>query len=258
MNLHDFISNANNPQLGSFGESVFYDFIKKINISIKKTHYARSDFEVNNQRFDVKTSRKNITKFLTIPKLNFRNRAPSVCYAGIEFHTNGILLSIEGNLIEQLCWEKAESTYQKWQSGYYGKSHIPRVKNHNILPKVLKVKIQDIFDKLNIARPYLLFRTVEFDGESPHNLLPSQRELDKRLGWTLFLVFKKSPPIEGNLGKIIIFPDSSDFELQRLPKTRTSSHIKNLEKADLKRIPEKFITKRLDDIQRILTANDVK
>ena len=72
-----------------------------------------------------------------------------------------------------------------------------------------------------------------------------------RKGWTVFLVFKKAPPIEENLHYIIAFPDEAEKSLPRLEKLRTAKHIENLQKADLSKLPSQY---RFDTVQEFAVS----
>jgi len=123
------------------------------------------------------------------------------------------------------------------------------------LPENIKAEIENIFTQCGLPCPYILYRTVMFEGESPHNLLPSQRQPNKRVGWTVFLVFEKAPPIIANLDKIIAFPDQADSMLRRLKKIRTGRQIKNIEKVDLslfKKVNKRFVFGNLEKMEEAL------
>ncbi len=87
-----------------------------------------------------------------------------------------------------------------------------------------------------------------FENESPDNLLPSQRSKKRNLGWTVFIVCHTAPANESTLQYMIAFPDEADQELPRLSKFGTSKHIKDLQKADLSRMPEKYKFSSLNEL----------
>jgi hypothetical protein len=236
----DFVRSANMSQLGSYGEAIFHQTCLNQGMEICTQHFGQADFLMNGRRIDVKTSRQRLDRVLEKPFLKVRHRVEKTEYVAVEFHQGGAVLSIES---EELCrydWSALQGIFQKWVAGGFGKTHQPKIGTKNKLCLELAGKVKAIFCDKNLPDPYLLFRTVMFDKESPHNLLPSQRKEADRKGWTVFLVFKKAPPIEENLHYIIAFPDRVDGMLPRLEKLRTAKNIENLQKADLSRFPSQY------------------
>ena len=185
-------------------------------------------------------------RVLDKPFLKVRHRVENTEYVAVEFHREGAILSVEGDVLCQYDWVTLQEIFQKWVVGGFGKTHQPKIGSKNKLSEELAAKIRGLFSDKGLPEPYLLFRTVMFDKESPHNLLPSQRKEADRKGWTVFLVFKKAPPIQENLHYIIAFPDKADESLPRLEKLRTAKHIENLQKADLSKLPSQY---RFDSFQ---------
>ncbi len=237
----DFVRSANMSQLGSYGEAIFHETCLNQGIEISTQHFAQADFLMNGRRMDVKTSRQRLERLLEKPFLKIRHRIENTEYIAVEFHQNGAILSIEGEVLRRYDWLTLQGIFQKWVEGGFGKTHQPKIGSKNKLCEELAEKVKSIFRDKGLPDPYLLFRTVMFDKESPHNLLPCQRKEADRKSWTVFLVFKKAPPIEENLHYIIAFPDEVDGSLPRLHKLRTAKHIENLQKADLSKMPSKYV-----------------
>jgi hypothetical protein len=242
----DFVRSANMSQLGSYGEAIFHETCLKQGMEISTQHFAQADFLMSGRRMDVKTSRQRLERLLERPFLKIRHRIENTEYVAVEFHKGGAILSIEGEVLCRYDWLELQGILQKWVDGGFGKAHQPKIGSKNKLSEELAEKIKGIFRKKNLPQPYLLFRTVMFDKESPHNLLPCQRKEVDRKGWTVFLVFKKAPPIEDNLHYIIAFPDGADGSLPRLKKLRTAKHIENLQKADLSMMPSEYVLESID------------
>jgi hypothetical protein len=238
--LMEFIANANNPQLGSFGEAIFEQLTTRDGAIVSRLHVGRSDFSVNGQRIDVKTSRQRLQKTLTKPVFKMRKKIEGVHYAILEFHQLGCLVSLEEEVLCNLDWEFLDGVFEAWKRGDFGKAHsIKKNKRQGLCPEMTELT-KRIFCDAGLPEPYILYRTVMFEKESPHNLLPTQRKLLHRKGFTVFFVFKTAPAVSENLDEIIAFPDEADSSLVRLEKLRTSSDIENLEKADIEKIPGKF------------------
>jgi hypothetical protein len=246
VNASDFVRSANMSQLGSYGEAIFHETCLNRGVEISKQHYGQADFLMNGRRMDVKTSRQRLERLLEKPFLKVRHRVEDTEYVAVEFHKDGAILSIEGEVLCRYDWLELQGIFQKWVVGGFGKPHQPKIGLKNKLSQALADKIKGPFSDKGLPEPYLLFRTVMFDKESPHNLLPCQRKEVDRKGWTVFLVFKKAPPIEENLNYIIAFPDEVDMSLPRLKKLRTAKHIENLQKADLSKLPSQY---RFDTFQ---------
>ncbi len=243
-----FISNANMSQLGSLGEAIFQQFCANQNYALFSLHVGRADFLVNGNRVDVKTSRKNLNNILNEPRLRVRNTVPDTEYYTVEFNISGALISDTRTPLTSFNWIQLDVIYQSWKLGKFGASHTPKVSVTDKICKTLLMRIKDCFTSIGLNPPYILYRTIMFENESPDNLLPSQRSIKGRLGWTVFIVCHTAPANESTLQYIIAFPDEADRELPRLSKFGTSKHIKDLQKADLSRMPEKYKFRSLNEL----------
>lgn len=252
--LHNFIRNANMPQLGSYGEAVYEEFMRKSGAMISRLHVCRADFDVNGVRVDVKTSRRQLGRKLERPVFKYRHEVPGTHYAILEFHQLGALLSISEKIIARIDWTLLNSVFEKWRKGGFGKTHdIIRETKKSLCPVMIQ-RTKCAFIAAGLPEPYMLQRTVMFDKESPHNLLPTQRKPAKQKGATVFFVFHQAPPIQENLKEVIAFPDSADPGLVRLKKLRTASHIENLQKADIDLIPPKYRFASIEALQVALPS----
>jgi hypothetical protein len=236
--LESFILNANMSQLGSYGEAVFHAHCKAEGMEIVPLHVGRADFLVDGRRVDVKTSRKNLAKVLTEPKLLVRNTVEGTDYYMVEFHRAGALLSKDRVATATVPWDALVTVFHRWRAGEFGAKHSPMTARPRKVSAELLQRIRSGFTDRGLAAPYILYRTIMFENESPHNLLPSQRAAKHRLGWTVFLVCRTAPVDETTLDYIIAFPDETDRDFPRLRTFGTSKHIEGLEKADLGRLPE--------------------
>ena len=244
----DFVRSANMSQLGSYGEAIFHETCLKQGAEVSTQHFGQADFLMNGRRMDVKTSRQRLERILTKPFLKVRHRVENTEYVAVEFHQDGAIISIEGEVLCRYDWLALQGIFQKWMVGGFGKAHQPKIGSKNKLCGELAKKVKSIFRKKGLPDPYLLFRTVMFDKESPHNLLPCQRKEADRKSWTVFLVFKKAPPNEENLHYIIAFHDQVDGSLPRVQKLRTAKHIENLQKADLSKMPSEYVFESIDGL----------
>jgi 6-pyruvoyl-tetrahydropterin synthase len=251
----EFIRSANMPQLGSFGEAVYEQFMTESGADISRLHVGRADFEVNGVRVDVKTSRHQLGKHLQKPVFNYRHEVLGTHYAILEFHQLGALLSMNKEIIARFDWTFLNSVFEKWREGGFGKAHNIQRRTKKSLCPVMIERTKRAFVEAGLPEPYMLQRTVMFDNESPHNLLPSQRKPTKQTGATVFFVFHQAPPIQENLKEVIAFPDTADSCLVRLKKLRTASHIENLEKADIDLIPPKYRFDSIESLQIALREN---
>jgi hypothetical protein len=253
--LFDFIRSANMPQLGSYGEAVYEEFIHSTGADIIRLHVGRADFNVNGVRVDVKTSRRQLGLTLENPVFKYRHEVPGTHYAILEFHQLGALLSMNEEIIARIDWTFLNSVFEKWREGGFGKAHNIKRETKKSLCPVMIERTKRVFIEVGLPEPYMLQRTVMFDKESPHNLLPTQRKPEKQTGATVFFVFHQAPPIQENLKEVIAFPDSADPGLVRLKKLRTASHIENLEKADIDLIPPKYRFASIEALQMALREN---
>lgn len=250
--LLDFIRSANMPQLGSYGEAIYEEFMHSTGADIIRLHVGRADFNVNGVRVDVKTSRRQLGLTLENPVFKYRHEVPGTHYAILEFHQLGALLSLKEEIVARFEWEFLNNVFQRWRGGGFGKAHhIKRESKKSLCPGMIE-RTKRAFTEFGLPEPYMLQRTVMFDKESPHNLLPTQRKPAKQTGATVFFVFHQAPPIQENLKEVIAFPDTADSELVRLKKLRTAGHIKNLEKADIDQIPSKYRFASIEALQAAL------
>jgi len=253
--LIEFIRNANMPQLGSYGEAVYEEFILSTGTDVTRLHVGRADFDVNGFRVDVKTSRRQLGRHLERPVFKYRHEVPGTHYAILEFHQLGALLSMNEEIIARIDWTFLNSVFEKWRTGGFGKAHNIKRETKKSLCPVMIQRTKRAFGEAGLPDPYILYRTVMFSKESPHNLLPTQRKPVDQTGGTVFFVFHKAPPIQENLNEVIAFPDSADPDLVRLKKLRTAGHIENLEKADIDLIPPKYKFPSIEALQLALREN---
>jgi hypothetical protein len=238
------------PQTGKWGEMVFEGCAEKKYKDIKPMHSRRCDFIVNGKKVDVKSSKKSLSSDLgdLVPWKG--KRYPGIEYGKVEFYSRGARVSIEDEIIENASRSDLESIYKRWQDGKFKRP--PSRKRDRRIPSDIKETIKAIFESEKLPAPYLLHRSVMFLKESPHNLLPSQRRAIDSKGWTVFLQFKSAPPRLKNISKIIAFPDNEENFLPRLQKTRLGGDNKYRQKADLSKIPKKYILKKLEDLKSFI------
>jgi hypothetical protein len=109
------------------------------------------------------------------------------------------------------------------------------------LPPDIRKQVEVLFMSVALPPPYILYRTDtlrKFVGESPHNLLPSQRKASSRRGWTVFMAFQGLTPSLSDLERIIAFPDSREAELPLQEQVILHPDNKpDLKKADLSKFP---------------------
>lgn len=239
--VYDFLTKANSAQSGSYGEYIFARLCADSGMLVESRHRQRHDFLVDGRRVDVKTYRGRIKRDLQCRAVKrVYKRMEGIDYAVVEFCLTGARACYKEQL-HWVSWTKLDAMYLDWKSGLGCKTH--KLRGPKAITKKREVfeQIYSVFEELNKTRPYMLYRTEMFEGESPHNLLPSQRSVNKQMGWTVFLIFQpgKGPDLE-NLREIIAFPDSADPVLPRLVKIRTSGNMVGLEKVDLERLPDEY------------------
>jgi hypothetical protein len=249
MDSHTFIASANMPQLGSFGECVFAEACRGLGMTIEPMHSQRHDFRVNGQAVDVKTSRRRLNQEMTTPKLKVQHKIEGIQYAAVEFCKSGALVSREGQILGAPVWTDLESLFHRWKAGEFGKPHTSRSLSNRGLPADVRAAVEAVFKRKGLPSPYILYRSVMFNDESPHNLLPSQRSIRGQRGWTVFLVFSEAPAALDRLTGIIAFPDAADASLPRLAKPRTGNDIPGLQKVDLSLVPSTFRFNSLQDLE---------
>ena len=231
--LRMFVEKANCPQLGSYGEALFASACRERGLQVEPVHAGRVDFLVNGEKIDVKST--------TRPGVKARNLAEGVRCGIVEFGALGARIALEDQHLASLSWNEQLSIFDAWRSGRLGKRHVVRKgAGGGSFPNELRQRVRDIFSNAHALEPYMLYRTIMFDKESPHNLLPSQRKPAHRKGWTVFMVFNRAPAAADTLDRIIAFPDSADPLLPRLEKIRTGRHMPSIEKADVTRIPAEY------------------
>ena len=111
------------------------------------------------------------------------------------------------------------------------------------LPRSIRDAVDGIFRQAGLPNPYVLYRTCHWIknppagargfGESPRNLLPSQRSLARQQGWTVYLMFGQAPPAMENLRELIAFPDHREGEFPLLKVVRLGDK----KKADTSSLP---------------------
>jgi len=255
LDVFKFIVTSNMPQMGSFGEYVFAEICRAGNVAIEPVHAERHDFRVDGQRrVDVKTSRRRLNIELSVPCLKIQHQIQGIEFAAVEFCISGVLVSLEGAVLGHRNWTDLNGLFCGWKSGKAGKVHGMRSVAKKGLPSELRTSIEVIFLRHGLPVPYILYRTIMFNDESPHNLLPSQRGAKDQCGWTVFLVFNTAPAALNNLSGIIAFPDVTADSLPRLNKIRASRHIEGLEKADLSLMPSTFKFKTLPELESFICA----
>ncbi len=126
------------------------------------------------------------------------------------------------------------------------------------MPPEIKSQIESLFADFALPSPFILYRTDtlrKFVGESPHNLLPSQRKASSRRGWTVFLAFQGLTPSLTELERIIAFPDARESEIPLQEHVALGTDRKpDLKKADLAKLPEKFSFHSLEQLRTHLAG----
>ena len=231
--LRLFVAHANSPQFGSYGEALFAVACRQRGWQVEPVHAGRVDFLVNGEKIDVKSTKRL--------RVKFPNLAEGVRCGIVEFGPLGARIALEGLQLASLSWDEQLSIFDAWRSGRLGNRHTVRNgAGGRKFPNEIRQRVRDIFVKARAPEPYMLYRTIMFDKESPHNLLPSQRKPAHRKGWTVFMVFNRAPAANDTLDRIIAFPDSVDPSLPRLEKIRTGGHIPFVLKADVNKIPTEY------------------
>jgi hypothetical protein len=258
-----FLKRSNTAQLGSFGEALFFTACLGRKLTIERHFRERTDFMVENRRYDVKTTRRFLEQPSSSGQISIAKaqRAAGVFYVSVQFSMQGVLIATEGELFRRrgsrtrhkttsvrMSWSRAERVYRQWRKGHSERRSTPRG-----LPPILKTRIEEIFQRHELEPPYILYRTNMFKGESPHNLLPSERSEGLQRGWTVLLIFD-TMLTAAHLQSIIAFPDSAAQTFRILEKSRLG----NVRKLDVSQISKRYIcdTKKgealLEDLDRRL------
>lgn len=261
MNVLDILNALSRPQLGSFGEAVFSSVATNCGFKVQDFHNQRTDFLVDEIRTDVKTSVARLNTQLPALHRWKGHRIPSVQYAKVEFHTEGVRISIEDMVIGGLDWPEVEVLFTRWQAGEFGRAHQPAVGASRRLPQYIQDDVNQLFLGEGLKSPAIIFRTCQGTTpsgapgfkEGPHNLLASQRPPRYRKGWTVFLIFAESPPTWHNLLKIIAFADARGEEFPRLK--RASLGKKPTDKVDIVRLPADTQFRSLESLKIALNKH---
>jgi hypothetical protein len=248
MNVNQFLKTANNAQAGAFGEAVFALVNRAKGKNVVPVHEDGCDFDIDGVRVDVKsirTGRMSPSRY---------KPAAGVLIVMVVFLPNGGGAEIrdEGGGRDSVDPATLEEHYMHWSSGAFGKVRMEPSVLRKGIPSSWKDSIRDYFSLRDLPEPYILYRKVMFDGESPHNLLPSARKPSSRMGWTVFVVADGGHAGNPEISKIIAFPDKADGELPRMVKTRLSKQAGTTEKADLAKIPDRYQFSSLDALNKAL------
>lgn len=255
--LRDSLAKLNGPQLGSFGEAVFGEMAARAGMYVETLHYERADFVVDGVKTDVKTSRDWTADSVALRPWAGK-RVAAAQYAMVEFYRTGLRVSLEGRILADLGYSEVQDLWVSWQAGKFGRAHLPAAASSRKLPENVRKAVEKVFETAGLPAPLILHRTChridkspsEAHGfsEGPHNLLPSQREEKKRLGWTVYLMFSQAPPNLTNLIEIVAFPDSREGDLPRLGRVSLGTK----QKADMKRLPADVHFRSLEDLGKAL------
>lgn len=256
--LWEFLEKPNRPQLGSFGEAIFQTSVARFGNEAIPLHDQRTDFTIGGQRVDVKTSTKYLATSIPVRSVWSGKRENGVSYALVEFHHGGVRVSMEGHTLTCLKWDECNVLWDQWRSGRFRRSHNPGVGVTRRLPAEIQEAIDNLFIQHGYRPPYILHRTCQWLGDSPgrvrgfqeapHNLLPSQRALRDRRGWTVYLMFKSSPPSLDLLLDVIAFEDSREPEIPLLAQVSLGDKLK----IDLKRLPASLRYRSLQELEGVL------
>jgi len=239
--LKKLISKLNNPRKGSFGEFIFENVIKENPInSISRFHRNRTDFVLNGENIDVKTSTQNIA----IQRGDLRefkgNKIEGVKYSKVDFWLEGAEVSIGNIKLKFLKWKKISALFDKWLNSHRAPAGVPQPNANKMKWGMIKDNIVEYFCKKGInAR--CIYRTCESlfgDKESPDNLIPRIRNEN---AVEIYISFNNEVDIE-DIGYIVCFPHIAIDYLPRLKKVWLTSgkDLKDIDKIDLRKITKKY------------------
>jgi len=227
------ICHLNTASLGSFGEKVFWCVAKSNGWRIKPRHKNRVDFFVNDEPYDVKTTRQAKGKLDS-----FKNgRLDNVKYALVKFKNDGAEVSGNSFDLVSLGWEEIGHIWEKWiqrrggtEEGIYDSELEVRKKE---IAKIKQQLCEYFREHHKILR--IIYRTnaAGFKEESPHNLKPSKIVKD-RITIYLDFDFKDKKISRDKLRNVFVFPDEIS---DSLPSFDGRLHTKkvNLSHKDVKR-----------------------
>jgi len=243
------ICQLNTASLGSFGENVFWRVAESKGWRIKNKHKHRVDFVVNDEPYDVKTTRQAKGKLDS-----YKNgRLDNVKYALVKFKNDGADVSGNSFDLVSLGWEEIVHIWEKWiqrrggtEEGIYDlelearKIELAKIKQHLCEYFRAHHKIVRIIYRTNAAG---------FKEESPHNLKPSKIVKDRI---TIYLDFNGKRISRDNLRKVYVFPD----EIKKpLPSFDGNLHVR---KVDLRKVEEKFarfVFRNLEEMEEALNKD---
>ena len=239
------ICSLNNAQLGSYGEYIFRKIAKSVlKGDMQSLHDMRVDFIVNGMKIDVKTSRRNIASYPRKLKTYNTHRVDGVSYALVELFSDEVRISIEGRQISVISWREASELWDEWK----GRGYKHRILDHKDMKRKklapMQREIAEFFQPLGISTR-IIYRTSQKDwgNESPHNLKPSSKK--EPTGLTIFLDFIDSNISRDNFRQIVCFLNVRADELPMVKKIYLHKP-----KVDLKKLPEKFLFKDINDLKR--------
>lgn len=241
--LETKLRKLNMASLGSFGEFVFISTVKQaMKQTVERLHDNKTDFLVNGNPVDVKTTIRNIGKNV----YEFYPYAgPRVCgiqYAQVEFFKLGARVSLENEQLGLLNHQEIDELWLKWLNGHGKKFTVNKNELKKQLYKPIKNEIKSFFSSHGVDVRIIL-RTCQrgFGRESPHNLKPTNIKINSS---TVFLSFNDSNISRDNFHMLIAFPDTDSDRLPMLGKV----HLKK-PKVDLEHLPSRYVFKNIEDLK---------
>jgi len=116
---HDLLNELNKlnkARLGSFGELIFESTALELNRKIESQRNQCTDFRMDGQPIDVKTTLRNMGKRHEDVKIRTYKgrRVEGIKYALVEFCSDTVQLSIEGELFSFKSWSDIYELWLQW------------------------------------------------------------------------------------------------------------------------------------------------
>jgi hypothetical protein len=144
------------PRLGSFGEAVFKRTAQSLGIHVEGLHSERADFVVRGQKTDVKTIARFLIEGLQSVASWRGTRVAGVQYAVVEFHPDGVRLTLDGQVMANLDWIEIEEIWADWKLGVFGRMHRATASPARSLPSDVTAAVHRLFDEVGLLHPLIL------------------------------------------------------------------------------------------------------
>jgi hypothetical protein len=231
------IQSLNSARIGSLSEYIFEFFFKSENLYRK--HSERTDFILNGTSIDIK-SKRNLNISYTKTGRYSGKRVNQIEYILVEYYSEYIVISKEGECLKKLEYAEIEQPFQEWLVSRNSKIH----KRMGISVESLnemKAELLNFFS-LKGYKARIIYRTSQdaFGKESPGNLILKNINSNSV---TVLILFKDFILESKNIKEIIAFRDNEGSNFIKIKKPQL-----HIEKVDLDRIENSYKYKSIEDL----------